>query len=198
MATDPRCTLRCKHLSVPSPPAALRLSSYTGCLFPPPGSLLPRPPQHHIVHPFGTNPRRGKGRSSTPGRKVGQSSSCRKGRKKEGRKEVANRRRWNPVGGLCIVLTPFLFSAAKSSPRSSQNQGSAAISQNPCLGLPAPTWRGLSALSVDVFKGDGQSSECAVAYNISISFGFFFVQQSQLLFCIFFPIKSPRVELCLG
>lgn len=99
----------------------------------------PRPPQHSIVHPFGTSPRRGKGRSSSPGRKVGQSSSCRKGRKKEGRKEVANRRRWNPVGGLCIVLTPFLFSSAKSSPRSSQNQGSAAISQNPSWDcLPEP------------------------------------------------------------
>lgn len=113
------------------------VSSYLWTPFTP----APRPP-HHIVHPFGTGPRRGKGRSSAPGRKVGQSSSCRKGRKKEGRKEVANRRRWNPVGGLCIVSTSFLFCSAKSSPRPSQNQGSAAMSQNPagtaCLSPEGP------------------------------------------------------------
>lgn len=91
-----KCNLS-KHLSPPLLGHSLvhtpSASSHLWTLFTP----VPAPLRHHIVHPFGTSPRRGKGRSSSPGRKVGQSSSSRKGRKKEGRKEVANRRngiRW--------------------------------------------------------------------------------------------------------
>lgn len=160
--------------------ATLRFSSRTICL---PTSALPspRPPRVTLFIPLAPAPE--EERAGPPPQEGRWGRAAPAGREGKGGKEVANRRRWNPVGGLRIVFTSSLFSSAKSNPRPSQNPGSAATSQDPCR--------------VSLSEPGGGRVQCVPqtirtrSFNVSISFCFFSVQQSHPLFYLF-SIKKKK------
>lgn len=121
-------------------------------------SPLPLPPSTSHCSSLWHQPHKRKGQVLLPRKEGGAEQLPQEGKEKGGKEGSGQQKKWNPVGGLCIVLTSFIFSKAKPSPRPSQSQGYASISENPCWGrLPLP--RGDSPrFLVDLFQRGGLHS----------------------------------------
>lgn len=88
------------------------------------------------------------------------------GKEKGGKEGSGQQKKVESVGGLCIVLTPFIFSSPKSSPRSSQNP----------RGVPALNLKSCQKLFRDILKGEVGRVQCMLQilktyiFCVSISF----------------------------